>query len=346
MLMFLPTCGYSQNEEFKIIIKNKATPIKFQYNSGACWCFATTSFIESELIRKGFNAYDLSEAYFIRKAFEEKSLHYYLRQGKTQFSCGGLAYDVIQIVGNYGFLPEQDYPYDTTFNCFKLEDSLKNVLDSSILNKFSYTLCSSKIDSVLDIYFTDTKHLGKKALNHTAEFKFNPDDYISLTSFTHHPFYEHFVLEIPDNAFNGSYLNIPINELCIYADSILFKGYTFVWDGDVSKPYYSKDNNGIALLTDEKKSFLGKTDSVQIVRQMEFESFETTEGHLMHCVGLAEKNNTKFYLLKNSSGNGGVMPSYILMSENYFKLKTISIFVNKYSLPKFIYLKKKITLNN
>jgi bleomycin hydrolase len=155
-------------------------------------------------------------------------------------------------------------------------------------------------------------------------------NYVSITSFSHHPFYSNFVLEIPDNFSGGEFYNVPLDNLVEMIDSALLKGFTLIWDGDVSEPTFSTKKKGIAMLPE-------RNEKGELIRQVQFERLQTTDDHLMHCVGFAiSKNGTKYYIMKNSWGKVGPYDGYTYMSETYLKMKTISIMVNKNGLTKEI----------
>jgi bleomycin hydrolase len=222
-----------------------ATSVKNQSMTGTCWCFSTTSLIESQCIKNNFGEFDLSEMYSVRNIYFEKAKNYILRQGHTQFGEGGLGHDLIRSIATYGAMPEEIYSGLKTgrqqHNHVKLVDSLKHYLDSII-----------NIKPVPDNWLTGYKNIlndaigmppenfkykgrGYTAKTFAAEvLKFKADDYVNITSFTHHNYYEPFVLEVPDNFSNGSYYNIPLNEMIQLTKDAINSGYSVLWDADVS----------------------------------------------------------------------------------------------------------------
>ena len=169
--------------------------------------------------------------------------------------------------------------------------------------------------------------------------KLKTDNYISIGSFTHHPFYEEFILEVPDNYSNGSFYNVPLKEMMSIVDYAILAGYSISWDGDVSEKGFSA-KNGMALLPEDAKRedlFLNPGKEITVTqenRQANFENYSTTDDHLMHVVGMAlDQKGTKYYIIKNSWGEISDYKGFLYMSENYFKMKTISVMIHKDGLP-------------
>ncbi|WP_430816566.1 C1 family peptidase [Carboxylicivirga sp. RSCT41] len=350
VLIFKTIWAFSQREDFKVIIQNPATSVKFQMESGQfCWSYATCSFLESELIRMGKGEHDLSEDYFIYHGFIDKAFNYVLRQGYTGFKDGGLAHDVIRTLNEEGIVPAPYYKIDYTPYTKGpkpiLANHVKTVITEDLASqnwqKHYLALLNSYFIKRADRFTYKDKTLSSKTFAEHLELDGN--NYSSITSFTHHPFYEEFILEVPDNYANGSYLNIPLNEFIQIVDSCLMKGYTLVWDGCISGNGYSNDR-GLAMLPANRylkeqnlNSEIKENETNQQKRQIAFESLQTTDDHLMHIVGIAQNvNGNKFYIIKDSGGEYGPYKGYLYMSEEYFKMNTISITLNKTSLPEFI----------
>lgn len=325
--------------------KMACTAVKSQGNTGTCWSFSTISFLESELIRKGQKKVDLSEMYIVRTIYMDKAKNYLLRQGKANFSQGSLAHDVMRAMKMKGLMTEASYAgkkINNTYNHSQLEKELKVLLDSAIKNEKMRATWRKKANELLD------KHMGalpndfstEKAKNYAKKIAINPNDYVSLTSYAHHPFYEAFVLEIPDNYSNGSYYNLPIDELQTIADNALKNGYTLAWDGDVSEKGFNA-RQGIAVLPKDKNRgdlFTTPREEITVtqdLRQSTFESYSTTDDHLMHIVGTAkDQNGTSYYLTKNSWGKLSSYQGFLYISDAYFRLKTVAIMVHKDAIPK------------
>ncbi len=338
---------------FTPVIDIETSNVKNQGNTGTCWSFSTSSFIESEIYKKIGKKIDISEMYTVRNTYPVKAWDYVMRQGRTQFGEGGLAHDVINSIKNNGLVPESAYSglmeNTTIYNHSKIVPELKKVLDAYIKNDKNATPTNWKIavDSILDadlgklpekfmydgVYYTPKLFLKMTQLN--------PSDYVTLTSFLQQPFYTKFILNIPDNFANGSFYNLPLDELVKVVDNALKKGYTIALDCDVSEKTFSQ-KYGIAVepknIDDNEKSMTYIVTEKQITpkfRQQEFENYNTTDDHLMHIVGLVkDQYNKEYYKVKNSWGTGSSIGNsgYVYMSKAYFRLKTISILVNKNAL--------------
>jgi len=335
---------YQFQEEERV----QCSEIKNQQRTGTCWSFATSSFIESELKRKGLDV-DISEMFIVRKVYEDKAFNYVMRQGKANFSQGSLSHDLIRTVAREGIVPETDYmgreSKAETFNHSEMEKGLKGFLDGVIAAKHPTKKWRKAVAAVLDVYLgkvpSEFMIQGKKynaiALRDMLQLK--DEDFVSLSSFTHHPFYSDFILEIPDNYSNGKFKNVPLAELKNIVDHALAKGYSVAWDGDVSEKGFSHQHGIAVLPVDEKRDDLFTTPGEEIRvtqenRQAAFESWSTTDDHLMHLVGKSvDQNGTVYYLIKNSWGSKNEHKGYLYMSEAYFLMKTVAIMVNKNGLP-------------
>ncbi|HNW68983.1 MAG TPA: C1 family peptidase [Bacteroidales bacterium] len=341
VILAISVSAFGQNKEKIEITKElKTTPVKNQAMSSTCWSFATISFLESELLRMGKGEYDLSEMFYVRKAYPIKAYNFYHFQGKCNFGPGGQAHDITYLFREYGAVPEKVYSglkKNENHNQLDLDDALLNIMDQVVKKgtagseeKWKFSL-----DSAMDV------HLGKlpqtfnyDGKNYTpqsfgASLGIDPDNYVELTSYSHHPFYQQFVLEVPDNWMFEKYYNLPIDELINIMDNSINKGYTFCWDGDVSDEISFSDNGGVATLEKEKKKI------EQSDRQKAFEDFSVTDDHLMHITGIAKSDfGGTYYLTKNSWGGKKGNNGYWFMSENYVRLKTIAILVHKDAIPK------------
>ncbi len=352
-----------QPYQFKTEVDIDATPVISQGNTGTCWSFSTSSFLESEIIRLTGKRIDLSEMYTVRNTYPLKAQNYIFRQGKAQFDEGGLAHDVINSIKENGLVPFETFSglfgNEKKYNHSELVSVLKAMLDAYIKNpggKLS-TKWRNAVDALLDIYIgKKIKTFTYNGKNYTPqsflkETKINPDDYVTLTSFTHQPFYASFILNIPDNWSNGCFYNVPIDEFINTIDVALKNGYTIALDCDVSeRTFSSKDGVAVIPLKDGNlKALQGvypEKEITQEFRQKEFENYDTTDDHLMHITGIiSDQNGTKYYKVKNSWGTNPSRTThngYVYMSEAYIKLKAISILLHKNAIPKD--LTKKLTL--
>ena len=342
-----------QKPEFFDIKTVKATPVKNQAMTGTCWCFSTTSLLESEEIRKDKKEIDLSEMFTVRNIYIEKAKNYILRQGHTQFGEGGLSHDMIRAVGTYGAIPETVYSGllngQTQYNHQQLISRLQNYLDSVLKKQPISADWLNGYTNVLDQYLGKVPQEftfdGKKytPISFAKEvLKFNADDYVSLTSFTHQPYYNSFILQVPDNFANGSFYNIPLNELIDVVKDAVGQGYSVAWDADVSNKGF-KQELGFALNLDPSVKYTRETVNAETkelpydanIRQQLYENLTTQDDHLMHIVGTEKSKDGKtFFVVKNSWGKIGPDEGYINVSEAYFGINTISIVLPKAALSK------------
>lgn len=342
--------------QFTKVIDLKTTPVISQGRTGTCWSFSATSFLESEIIRLTGKKIDLSEMYSVRNIYSDKAENYVMRQGKAQFGQGGLAHDVLNSISKNGIVPVEMYSglssEESYHNHSEMEAIVSSMLSTYIKNpgKSLSPKWKPAIESVLDIY------LGEKVANFKYEGKhytpesflaftqIEPEDYASITSFSHENFYTSCILNIPDNYSNGSFYNLPLDELMTTLDHALENGFTVEFDCDVSEPTFSA-KHGVAFVPanseDNKKGLtevIKEMKVTQAYRQQEFENYNTTDDHLMHITGtLKDQNGTKYYKVKNSWGtnaervaNGG----YVYFSKAYMRLKMISITIHKDAVPK------------
>ncbi len=357
--------------QFQIITEVKRTPVKDQYWTGTCWCFSTISFLESELLREGKEEIDLSEMVVVRNTYPHKALAYIRMHGKANHSSGGQAHDVLDQIRRYGIVPENVYPgmniEENRHNHGEMSTLLDALLEGvlKMRGKRVTPRWPEAYNAVLDVYLGKPPetftYQGKTytPIEFAAEYlALNLDDYIELTSYTHHPFYKKCRLELPDNwTYNDDYYNVPIDDLEKIADHALQSGYSLVWDGDVSERDFSSRKKGYAIVPEkdweaktmaeqEKEEEEGITEPVkekeitQEMRQKTYDNFTTTDDHLMHMVGIAKDQvGTKFYLIKNSGGTDRKYEGYVYMSQSYFRLKTTALMINKHSLPGDIKIK-------
>jgi len=343
-----------QTYQFTPIIDLEASAVKNQGNTGTCWSYATSSFFESEIYRNTGENIDISEMYTVRNTYPAKAWNYIMRQGTAQFGEGGLSHDVINSIKLNGLVPESAYSGllndATNHDHSKIVPELQKVLDAYIKNDKKSTAKSWKIavDSILNakLGIAPENFIYNGVVYTPISFlemtKLNTSNYITLTSFLQQPFYTTFILNIPDNFANGTFYNIPLDELVNDVDEALAKGYTLALDCDVSEKTFSQ-KYGVAIVPkiveNNKKAMTYIVEEITVspeFRQQEFENYNTTDDHLMHIVGLVkDQNGTEYYKVKNSwgtkgerIGNGG----YVYMSKAFFRLKTISVMVNKDAL--------------
>lgn len=364
--IYCVSAGYAQNgneKNFPDYFKDKkvitATSVKNQAATGTCWCFSTTSLVESQCLLHGTEL-DLSEMFTVRNVYLEKAINYVLRQGHAQFSEGGLGHDEIRAVERYGAIPENIYsglpPGQKSHNHAKMDGELRIYLDTLLkirplpdnwLKGFSTIL-----DNYLGVPPAEFAYNGKQYTPKSFAkevMKFNAGEFVFITSFTHHPYYSSFILEAPDNFANESYVNLPLNEMISVVKDAVDKGYTVMWDADVSNNGF-RQGNGFALNVDEKVKYLPadfKPTMTELpyneeIRQHLYENLTTQDDHLMHITGTEKSTDGKtFFIVKNSWGEVGPYKGYINVSEAYFAINTVSLVVPRAALSKQLLAKLK-----
>lgn len=346
-ILSLPILVFSNdhNEVFVIKKEVKHLPILNQGSTGTCWSFATTSFLESEILRMGLPETDLSEMYFVKHAYRNKVQNFLLYQGKNNLGEGGLSHDVMNIVKVHGMVPQASFPgkkIDGNYNHSKLDRTIQDKIKgiNNKLKGFNYgetnfldSLLVKEIGEIPSTVEFNGQHTTPNQI--TSQLHIDPKDYIELTSFSHHPFYETFVLEVPDNWSHASYFNLPIDELMDVMYNAIEKGYSICWDGDVSEKHFVH-KNGKADLEEE---WIGKVS--QQSRQETFVNRKTTDDHLMHIVGISkDQSGRNCFYTKNSWGqDSNEHGGYLHMTEDYVQLKTVGIMIHKDALPTNIRIK-------
>jgi bleomycin hydrolase len=332
-----------QEYQFTIEKRVPATPVKDQHRSGTCWSFGTTSFIESELLRTGKGTFDLSEMYFVRQAYPEKAEKYVRMHGKSNFGEGGLTHDVINTWRRDGIVPQEAYDGLQTGDSLPVHNEMDAVLKGYIEqviknpNRTLTPVWMEGFEGILDAY------LGKVPENFVYEGRtytprsfadhlgLDPDDYVMIGSFTHHPFYEDFIIEIPDNWSWGTIKNVPLDEMMEVLEHALEQGYSVCWDADISEKGFDRKTD-VARIPPEDME--GETVT-QEMRQQAFDNYRTTDDHLMHITGLArDQLGNRFYLVKNSWGTDNrIYKGYLYVSEAYVRAKTLFLVVHRDAVP-------------
>ncbi|MGB0521521.1 MAG: C1 family peptidase [Flammeovirgaceae bacterium] len=351
LLTLLNNTTFAQYK-FTVIVQNEATPVKNQDQTGTCWSFATASFLESELIRQGKGKHDLSEMFVVRKVYKEKAANYLAKKGKAVFSQGSLSHDLIDAIGQYGIVPETVYTGmqegERWHDHSELEVSLKGLLDGLAKKENVSYRWKQIYDTILDTYMGQAPeaftYQGKTYTpqSFAKELNIQTEDYISITSFAHHDFYETFVLDLPDNFAGGYYYNLPLDEFQSAIDHALQNGYTVSWDADVTEDGFCT-YNGVAVIPENPnakhlfKKPIKEVTVTQELRQAQFESEETTDDHLMHITGMAkDQQGNTYYIVKNSWGEKSGKDGYMYVSAAYLRLKSISVMMHKDALPMMV----------
>ena len=366
-------CRHKKEEkksyEFTLVKENPASSIKDQYRSGTCWSFSGIALLESELLKNGKGEYDLSEMWIVRNAYMEKAERYVRLHGNATFAAGGGFPDIPAMIKKYGIVPEEVYPglnYGKDKHDHSELDKVLEGIVKPIANAQTITPAwKTAFNAVLDAYFGPMPekftYQGKEYTpeSFAQSLGLNFDDYIEIGSFTHHPFYEKFIIEIPDNWAMASIYNVPLDEMMSIIDEAIMNGYTIGWGADVSEKGFSW-KNGVAIVPDEEKvdltgserdrwekltaaekakmaySFDGTAKEKNITQQMRqeaFDNFETTDDHGMQIVGIyKDQKGTKFYKVKNSWAAENIYDGYFYASEAFVRYKTIDFQVNKNAL--------------
>jgi bleomycin hydrolase len=347
-----------------------ATSVKDQNKSGTCWSFSAISFLESELLRKGKGEYDLSDMFPVYDCFLRKADKYVRLHGKCAFPFGGASSDVFDVLRGRGMMPESafnglNYGKDKHEHN-ELNNTLKGFLDAVIKGKEITIVWKKAYTAILNTYLGEVPQQfienGKTytSESYTKMLGLNADDYVILTSFTHHPFYTMYEKDVPDNWNHGMVYNIPLDEITQIAQSSIDKGYTFVWGGDVSEKGFSW-KNGIAIIADEESDDIKGSDRdkwesmnererkdvaykfekivperiiTQEIRQNDYDTWLSTDDHGMHIIGAAQDvNGTYYFKVKNSWNTSNPQHGYLYMSVPFFKDKMLDITVHKDVVP-------------
>ena len=363
--------------QFTVVRDIEATEVQNQGRTGTCWSFSSLSFFESELLRMGKGKHNLSEMFIARKAYEEKAVNYVRMHGSFNFGPGGAFHDIPYVAKKFGMMPEEAYKglnYGSeTHNHAEMDAVLSAVVKELVKNPQGKLTPSWKnaVSGILDAYLgavpAEFAYNGKKYTPETfaKELGLDLNDYVLISSFSHHPFYEQFVLEVPDNWALQTCYNVPLDEMMEIAEHAVTKGYGVAWASDVSEKGFSF-RDGLAIVREDESTIqvIGRDNAqfndaeaqrissafdapvkekkiTQEMRQEAFDNYLTQDDHGMHFTGLVKDQiGTKYFIVKNSWGKANDCDGYFYASEPYFKFKTTNIMLHKDGIPKE--LRKKL----
>ena len=353
------------------------TSVKDQNKSGTCWCFSSLSFFENELLRKTGKEMDLSEMYVVRHCYNDKAIKYVRMYGALNFAQGGSALDVPYVWSTYGIVPEGAYTGlnygEDKHSHYEMAEALTAYVKAIVKKpnrKSLSTAWNQGFNGILDAYLgelpAEFEYEGKTYTpqSFAASLPIDMNDYVAVTSFTHHPFYKPFVLEVSDNWLFGEFQNVPLNEMKEIVDYALDNGYSVDWAADVSEGGF-KWNDGVALMPKAKTEadmegtelarwvklsdrdreaerfrFKGPAEEIEVTQELRQEWFdrqETTDDHGMVIEGRAvDQKGNRYYKVKNSWDTNQVYGGYFYVSEAYFLAKTLNIYLHKDGIPKEI----------
>lgn len=363
--------GAKKSYQFTIEKQLASTPVKNQHRSGTCWVHGTISFLESELLRLGKGEFDLSDMFIVNKNYQMRAKDYVRFHGTKRFSAGAEGWDVLNVIREFGIVPQEIYTGNTIGESMPVHGEMDAVLKAYVdavvknRNKKLTPVWMKGLDGILEAYLGEIpstfNYNGAEYTPNTFadHLGLDMDDYVTIGSYTHHPFYEGFIFEGADNWSLGEIYNVPLEEMIVLIDEAIEKGYSMAWVSDVSDKGFSHQK-GVAVIPDtdsetmddaeiskwekmskDEKSTYGldypvqEKEITQEMRQLAFDNYETTEDHLMHLVGTAkDQNGTKYYIIKNSWGtdrneHGG----FFYASEAWVKYKSLSIMMHKDAIP-------------
>lgn len=358
--------------EFTTVKENPITPVKDQASSGTCWAFSTIGFMESEIIRingikDAANYPDLSEFFIVSHSYSDRADKFIRLDGNLTFSAGSEADDVLDVIRDYGMVPQSAMTgmnYGTEKPAQSELDAVLKAYISAVAKKPNRTLTTAwknGFDGILAAYlgaYPETFKVNGKEYtpeSYRDALKFNPDDYVTLTSFTHHPFYTQFAIEVSDNWRWDKAYNVPVDEFMNALDKAINEGYTVAWGADVSEPGFTRD--GLAIYVDVKASAEAGSDQAHWVgednsekpavntivekeasqeqRQRDFDNKTITDDHGMQIFGIAKDQfGNKYYMVKNSWGETGKYKGIWYASEAFVKAQSMDIVLHKSAVSK------------
>lgn len=344
--------------EFEWDISIPCTSVKNQAKTNTCWCFSTNSFLEAELVRCGKGMVDLSEMFVVRNSYPLKADRFVRLHGNGRFAGGGLFGDVLHVLRNYGAVPESVYSgrknNSDPHNHEEMDAVLHAVLKTIVERKPPHNPAwHGAVHGILDAYlgavpsefsYEEQQYTPKSFADHLG---LDPDDYIQFTSYSHHPYYREFALEVPDNWAGNRYWNVPLDELLVIMRQALQDGYSVAWDGDISERVCDR-RRGIAVwpaiswddMTTAQRMDLFRSPQVEAritpeYRQRRFDAHSSTDDHLMHIIGMShDRTGAPYFVVKDSYGSRSGDEGFVHMSEAYMRCQTVAILVHKKGVPR------------
>ena len=362
---------------FSVVKENKITSIKNQSRSGTCWAYSTLSFFEAEILKSTGKTYDLCESFVTNKTYMDRAIQVVRLHGDCQFAQGGSVYDPLYCMQNYGICPEEAMPLPGTL----YGDSLNNYNEFfAVMSSYVQAVAKSSnkkltsqwkvgLQGILDAYLGKCPekfmYQGKSYTPKTfaASLGLNFDDYVSITSYTHHPFWTSFAVEVQDNWRNPHSWNVPLDDMMRIIDNAIMNGYTVAWGGDVSEEGFTRQGLAYAYDTKQAQGLTGSDmarwlkltkvqksnmlDSLgckapeiiptQKMRQDRFDNWELTDDHGMLIYGIAKDQFGKeYYMVKKSWGETGAYKGIWYMTKTFIAANTMDFMVNKNAIPKDI----------
>lgn len=358
--------------KFTVVKQVPGTPVKDQFRSGTCWSFSSLGFLENELLRTGKGEFDLSEMWLVRNAYTAKAEKYVRLHGEFNFAGGGGSFETFWAMNNFGLVPEEAYSglqYGEPKHVHgELDELTKAYVDVIVKNpnKKLSTAWKKGFDGILDAYLgAKPEKFTYKGVEYTPQsfaksLEVNPEDYVSITSYTHHPFYQKFILEIPDNWLWEESYNLPMDEMMQVVDNAINNGYTVAWGADVSERGFQY-NKGVAVVPQTDVAVLNNSEKAkwteltakeresmfynldrpvteqtitQEMRQVAYDNYQTTDDHGMVIEGIAkDQRGEQFYIVKNSWNTDNIYKGYFYASRPFVQYKTMNIMVHKNAIP-------------
>ncbi|MBR2298310.1 MAG: aminopeptidase [Bacteroidales bacterium] len=361
-----------QGYVFTTVVENPVTSIKNQSSTGTCWCFSALSFFESEIIKAGGPEVDLAEMFVVSHAYADKAEKYVRLHGVLNFGPGSSFGDALYVMKHYGMVPNSEMEglnYGTDAHQHGEMDAVTDAYVKAVVknpNRKLSTAWKKGFQGILDAYLGERPEKfvvdGKEYTPKTymESLPINLDDYVDIVSWTHIPYYEETIQEVPDNWRWEKAYNVPLEDMMAIIDNALNNGYTLAWASDVSEKGFTRDGIGVVPDTEAIKKAAGSDEARWIgadprnpgktvatpgpeltitpeMRQAGYDNYQTTDDHGMHMYGIAkDQNGTKYYIIKNSWGAAGAYKGIWYVSESFVKYKTMDILVNKNAIPQDI----------